>query len=415
MMKKIVLIETSDVATRYAALAVSALGFQPLFIIGSIDYYQGDTHTQLKEFPYLECSDTRSIEAVLESLRTIPENSIEAIISLVETRIPIAVELALVLGVKGLDCALARLNGKQYVSSLIPEYSPVSIEVDEDSDFATLAQDRFARCDRVIVKPVRGSGAAGYAEFSLSDPQYHRKILAHVQSCMQSLGASDFIMQEYVEGELISAEGYVAAGKCNFLGVSLRRKINNTESVNYFPADKYFTEQVVQRTKLALEAIVLRSGLQQGYFHSEFKVAGSTAILIDANFGRVAGAAISEQVAISYQYDPVLFFKHVIEVGCLQSQATLDVSSPIDTISIFYGLPVQARIHEIQIPPGWSLNHTRVLDPFAVVDPMGKDDWSWIALVSGKAQEVRQQIDGLRIVTDKGIFTPFYIDGPEHL
>ncbi|AAZ37741.1 MULTISPECIES: ATP-grasp domain-containing protein [Pseudomonas] len=414
-MKKIILIETSDVATRYSALAVLKLGFEPLFIIGSARYYQGDTFTQLMEFPYLECGDTTNVDAVLKLIGALPKDSIEAILSLVETRIPIAVELASTLGVKGLDCALARLGGKEYVSSLIPEYSPISMEVGEFSNFSMLVRGPFAHCKKVIVKPVRGSGAAGYAEFSLSDSEFNEKILAHIQSCALSLGAHEFIMQEYVDGELISLEGYAVAGQCHFLGVSLRRKIANTESVNYFPASKYFTEEVIQRAKLAVEAIVLRSGLQQGYFHSEFKIGPKTAVLIDANFGRVAGAAISEQIALSYQCDPVYFFKHVIEVGCLQSEATLNVSSPIDTISIFYGLPVQARINDIKFSLDWSLNHTRVLDIFTSVDPMGRDDWGWIALVSGRAQDVRRQIDGLLIVTDKGTYTPFYIDSSEPL
>ncbi|MFW3165017.1 ATP-grasp domain-containing protein [Pseudomonas syringae pv. syringae] len=414
-MKKIIFIETSDVATRYSALAVLSLGFEPLFIVGSAQYYQGDTFNQLMAFPYLECGDTMDVSALLNLIEALPKDSIEAIISLVETRVSIAVELAAALGVKGLDRTLAQLGGKEYVSSLIPEYSPVSTEINEASDFSMLARSRFSHCNKVIVKPVRGSGAAGYDEFCLADPEYSNKIRAHVQRFTQSLGTLDFIMQEYVDGELVSVEGYVVAGRCHFLGLSVRKKIANTESVNYFPASEYLNEEVAQRTTLAVEAIVQRSGLQQGYFHSEFKIGPSTAVLIDANFGRVAGAAISEQIALAYQCDPVVFFKHVIEVGCLQSQATLNVSSPIETISIFYGLPIQARLIDITFPQEWSLNHTRVLDTFTSVEPMGRDDWGWIALVSGRAQEVRQQMDGLRIVTDKGTYAPFYIEPPEQL
>lgn len=414
-MKKIIFIETSDVATRYCALAVAGLGFEPLFVVGSAAYYQGDTYAQLMEFAYLECADTTNVEAIVSSLNHLPGDSIEAVISLVETRVPVAVQVASRLGVKGLDLTLTRLAGKEFVASLIPEFSPTSIEVSECSDFAALALDQFAHCGKVIVKPARGSGAAGYAEFLLSDAEFKEKVLAHVRHCTRDMGAKTFVMQEYADGRLVSLEGYAIAGKCHFLGVSLRRKINNTESVNYFPASGCLPEAMIQRMQSAVEAIVSRSGLQQGYFHSEFIVGAQTAVLIDANFGRVAGAAISEQIALSCQCDPVRFFQHVIAVGCLQGQAPLVTSPPIDTISIFYGLPFHARINDIRFPQPWSLNHTRVLDAFVSVEAMGKDDWGWIALVSGTAEDVRRQIDGLKIVTDKGTYSPFYIDGADVL
>ncbi|WP_448195463.1 hypothetical protein [Pseudomonas aeruginosa] len=64
-------------------------------------------------------------------------------------------------------------------------------------------------------------------------------------------------MQEYVDGELVSLEKYAVVYQCRFLEVSPIRKIANTQSVNYFSANEYFTEEVIRHTNLAVELLYL--------------------------------------------------------------------------------------------------------------------------------------------------------------
>src|SRR5207302_8104328 len=96
-----------------------------------------------------------------------------------------------------------------------------------------------------------------------------------------------WLLQPGTGGRLVSLEGYADGGEAVFLGFSLRGRSGWTEVSNLYPADDMISAATRARCRDAVKALVRRSGMTRGYFHSEFLVGGNDAVLIDANMGRV--------------------------------------------------------------------------------------------------------------------------------
>jgi ATP-grasp domain len=414
MPKKIVVLETSDVAARYTGLAIRELGYTPLFLLSGLDQYQSDPRQQLMEFDLMECVSTTDTNLVTQALSGIANDSIEAVVTMLDSRITIAQQVAMQLNVKGLDPALRQVSSKAEVTNLIPEYSPCSITVQTDDDLFS-ALKTLPQLRHLIVKPSRGAGALGFCAFDDLQKNGVDQISLHIQKQADLLHVDTFLIQEKCLGKLVSLEGYVTNGICHFLGFSLRKKIGQTESVNLFPGDEYLTPVVREMAKSAVTTLVERSGLKQGYFHSEFIVDEQIVHLIDANFGRIAGAAISEQMAISFGIDPVKQFVHAIAVGCLGETRSLDIQRLQESLSICYGLIDRAELKKIEFPQKWDLRHTQLLDEKTEIPAMGGDNWAWLGLASGLTEQVLEQIDRVRIITNNGTFRPHYLESGQSL
>lgn len=408
MSKKIIVLETSDVGARYTGLAIRQLGFEPLFLLSSLNQYQADTRRQLMEFEVLECGNTNDSTVINQALADLPFEAIEAVVTLLDSRIAVAQQAATKLGVRGLDPALARISEKAGVAALIPEYSPRSITMMAGDDLSS-ALSALSDVHQLIVKPSRGAGSLGYAEFSL--PQNHVDLIQqHITEQAAALGVYTFLIQEKLNGKLVSLEGYVTEGICHFLGFSMRKKIRQTESANLFPGDRHLSQTARDTAKAAVTTLVARSGFRQGYFHSEFLVDEHSIRLIDANVGRIAGAAISEQMAIALGIDPVTLFAHVIGIGCLDVTQPLPTQTPQETISIFYGVARKEKLEGIVLPKAWNLRHTQLLDEQTEIPAMGVDNWSWLGLASGTSQQVLEQIDLIQVRTRQGTTSPHYLE-----
>ncbi|MGQ5524296.1 ATP-grasp domain-containing protein [Chitinimonas sp. PSY-7] len=413
MLKRIVVLETSDVGARYTGLAIRQLGFEPLFLVSGLAQYQADTRRQLVEFDVLECGNTRDADIVCQALTHLPTDAIEAVTTLLDSRIGVAQQVATKLGVRGLDPALGRISAKAEVASLLPEYSPHTITVKVGDDLSA-ALAGVSAGQRLIVKPSHGAGAQGYAEFDVQDG-YIEQLQQHIHHQADALRVDTFLIQERLNGRLVSLEGYVIEGACHFLGFSSRKKIRQTETANLFPADSHLSQAARDTAKQAIATLVERAGYRQGYFHSEFLVDGNTARLIDANIGRIAGAAVSEQMAIALGIDPVALFRHVVGVGSLGLTQSLSVHAPQETLSVFYGLLEKEKLESIVLPKAWSLRHTQLLDEQTEIPAMGGDNWAWIGLASGPAKQVLEQIDQIQLITSKGTRTPYYLEAGQTL
>lgn len=408
MKRKIVVIETSDVGARYTGLAIRQLGFEPLFVVNSIDQYQADTRSQLAEFDILECGNTKDAENIILALSNLPVDNIEAVTTLLDSRIPIAQKISKILSVKGLDEALWKVCEKELVVKIIPEYSPLSVIVSANK-VLELQLESIDDAERLIVKPSRGAGALGCRDFIRSEKRTG-EIKRHILEQSNQLEVDKFLIQENLTGRLVSLEGYVIGGNCYFLGFSLRKKVGQTESANFFPGDEYLPVGVRDQAKVAIKTLVERSEIKQGYFHSEFIVNEEVVKLIDANFGRIAGAAISEQMAVSFNVNPVILFSHVISVGCLGEKNPLLLSESIDTLSICYGFSKRDRLVKLSLPKEWSINHTQILEENTEIPAMGGDNWAWLGLVSGAAGDVLKLIDYINLETPHGPVKPCYLE-----
>ncbi|CAE6876541.1 hypothetical protein R69746_08812 [Paraburkholderia aspalathi] len=67
-----------------------------------------------------------------------------------------------------------------------------------------------------------------------------------------------------------------------------------------------------------------------------------------------------------------------------------------------YGIPVQASIRNIALPDGFPNYHIRILEYGTSVSPMGVDNYSWIGIVSGEAEQVEKYAPEIEIETSEG-------------
>ncbi|MBX9766806.1 MAG: ATP-grasp domain-containing protein [Bdellovibrionales bacterium] len=410
-MKKIILIESSDIGVRYSAEAVRNLGFEPLFLC-DMSGYQADPKAQILSCAHFHC-DTSSSQSILKFIADNNIQDIEAVITLADSRLKIAVEVAGALGVRGVDPAVARLKDKFWVVDLIPEYSPSSVTFGANSIPVPELKALFEESPAVFFKPLSGAGALG--TFKLESRAEIKTLKQKIASLdiPSYMGNGDWIAQPFYDGKLISVEGYAHAGKVHILGFSDRKKIGSTESAARFPIDISLPIRTREKATRSIRDLVRKSKFQNGYFHIEFLVSDTFVVLIDANMGRVGGGAIAEQLAIAYGVQPVQVFQHLIQLTLFPER--LNGSSPElyreraqETYAIFYGLDQEEWIESVIVPSGIPCFHTQILGSGSKVSAMGTNDWAWIGIISGKVSDTMESIDKIKILTRTGERQPCF-------
>lgn len=408
MRKKILLIESSDVGAGYTARAVESLGFEPVFLC-DLKAYAADPLAQISRYRHYDC-DTETSKSVLGRIDQLRLGNIAGVISTADTRLKVALEVAMALRVPGLDPSVSNLKDKNWVAELIPEFSPASVSFSgRDIPHARIAA-LFELSQQVIVKPI--SGAGGFATIYLQGREeaalLARKIAEHrVPSYM---GEERWIAQPVVKGELVSVEGFAVDGRPHVLGFSNRKKVGSTETAARFPVDGRLGAAAREQAVKACEVLVRRSGFANGYFHIEFMMTARDAFMIDANMGRVGGGAIAEQLALAYGLSPEQVFRHLLEVTLFPDPELGHpyVSKPKETYAIFYGIQEAARLRRVRLPEGFRGFHTQILGDGAEVSALGANDWAWVGILSGLAPEVEAGIQQIRIETEKGELAPQY-------
>ncbi|CAE6870502.1 hypothetical protein R75465_08252 [Paraburkholderia aspalathi] len=401
-MKPLIVVESSCVGARYTGYAAQAIGYRPVFLTDP-GFGQGETHDQMAEFEVIHC-DTGDTSDMLTALRNHGIDDAVAAISLCDTNIMSAVELAERLDILSINKHAKALKDKSYVYNLIPEYSPPSVVFDtKNIPFDSIAQ-LLEQHGRVLFKAACSAG--GHGAF-FADAIDEAVIAAKIRDSgiPAHLHPERWLAQAAIDGRLVSLEGYTHEGQARFLGFSGRRKIGMTESVVIFPVDDELPAPFAHQAKTAVTALLGRSGFTNGYFHVEFMLGGDRAYLIDANVGRIGGGGLSEQFAVAYGTTPEEIYKHILLLslqGADAGGAALYAKRSRTTWSVMYGIPVQASIRNIALPDGFPNYHIRILEYGTSVSPMGVDNYSWIGIVSGEAEQVEKYAPEIEIETSEG-------------
>lgn len=425
MSKLILIIETSDVGCKHTAEAVKSLGFIPIFIC-TMNNYQGDTLRQLQEYLHINCDDTTNYRYIMKLLKNKDLNletvgkinlqeDVKGVISFLDSRVSVACELAKELGVPGIDESMLKMCDKGEVSKFIPEYSPPDCIIFNKDDICIEELKKLIRTYKeVIIKPTRSAGALGM--FKLSSEEELNDIEAQMNSAGETLYRGKWIAQPIINGELVSLEGYSRNSDVKFIGFTGRCKIDKTESVCKFPYDNKVDESIKDRARKTIRELIRRSEFKNGYFHAEFIITNNSCFLIDANFGRIAGAGVAQQIAISLNKTPEDIFRHVICTTLdLSNSCDKDIDYEVcdkqDTLSINYGIRQDATLEHVDIPSNPTIMHTLLFDKGKKVPAMGKDNWSWVGIAVGKREELLEEIKNIHIITDNGKETAFYVSG----
>ncbi len=402
-MQKIIFLDTSDVGARYTAEASIQLGFEPIFLI-NLDEFFGDTKDQISKYHHYHV-DTKSINELIKVIQDNHINDIAGVMTMLDSKITIAIELSKILGVNGMDPALVHLASKAEVVKFIPNHGPMSttfniknIREEQINDFVALTSAKT-----FLLKPARAAG--GVAVHILENTN----VTEIINYCNQYT-YNEWVLCEFIQGDLLSVEGFVLHQDIKYLGVSLRKKIKNTETASYFYDVNYLSDLQYESVKQAIKNLVATSDYKNGYFHTEFMINKENCYLIDANFGRVGGAAISEIIAKAYGLDPIEIFKHVILITLFN---LTEIKNPYhkissETMCIQYGIPVTTEINGIVANISEKTRHTILLNRGNIVTQIGENNWSWVGILSGNVSDVLDDITKIKISTKSGEFNACY-------
>lgn len=407
MKKTCLFVESSCVGAAHTAEAARGLGYEPLFLTDRA-FSQGDTRAQILRYPYIECQ-TSSVAAL--ALAAQKGNGIEAVTSFSDTCLMNASQLARTLRVRGLDTAVERLKDKWEVYQLIPEHSPPTLAFTRSQIPVEALGEMIVRHGQVMVKGRRNSGGQGSITLRTADELRGLADLLSTTPIPAHLGPDLFMAQAFIDGVLVSLEGYVSDGQPVFLGFSGRHKVGMSEARIMFPWDDKVPASTRDRAYQAVRDLVSRAPLERGYFHIEFMVSDEHAYLIDANMGRIGGGGLGQQIAMAYGLSPEEVHAHALGLSVgdhVPAPVAYRHAPQQQTISIMYGMPVEAEFLSLELPPNLPGYHTTILDAPQRVPAMGTDNYAWISIASGMDGPLQGWINEIVITSAVGNFSPVY-------
>jgi hypothetical protein len=417
-MKKIIILGVNAVGLKYLPQALRTVGYEPVFLLDpaglsaqSVAALRGSAC-----FP-VDIEDRAAVLGLLAAHPAVTEEAF-AITGLFDEKFPLIEEVAAAYGLCRPDPAAARLASKAEVARIIPEYCPPT------SHF-TAAAARLSAVDPAtvtpaphgyILKPAEQAGGLGVVHLP-PDATARTVRDAVASSGMPDDDAYPWVLQSDIHGPLVSLEGYVEAGRVVLIGFSLRGRIAWTEVSNLLPADDRLPAAVRDRCRAAVSALVERSGMAQGYFHSEFLVPGDQAFLIDANAGRLGGGGHVEQLALAHALDPREILAHVVTLGLPDAPTSSAPAyhanpSPRSTMACFYGLGQEAVVTSVSVPPGGRCLHTQVVPDGGHVGAAGTGDSAWVGVLTGPTEDVRREMEDIVVHTTTGPRRPAWVPTP---
>jgi hypothetical protein len=386
------------------------MGLRPLFLC-DLRNYQADTRKQILRYPHIDVA-TRSAGELLAQLESLlPREQIAGVMTFLDSRLAVAVELAERLGCSGMDPAVLDTRSKGWVAWALPEHSPRTLAFQRSRLDAAVLERFLSSCPHgAILKPQNAAGAIGMVRVERSPDLAHALDQVRQTEIPDFLAPDEWIIQELATGELASVEGYVCEGQVRFLGLTGRRKVGATESVMFFPYQSAVSALAFARARQAVEALVARSGFRRGYFHCEFIIDGDDARLIDANVGRLGGGSLGEQLAVAMGLAPVELYRHAIEVTLFgrDSFETRDLDAMRSTLGVMYGLERSEILDAVEIHEPLRSFHTQVLDGGGMVPAMGVNNWSWVGILAGRTDDVEADLAKIRIRVGEQTYPPMY-------
>ena len=410
--KSIIIVGINPSTLNHLPTGLRDIGYEPIFILDKNKKYEGNSRESLDgcENYFTEIDSVESISKLFSENPKILAHAC-GITTFIDTLFPVINTVAVKFSLAEPDPAIATLSEKAELYRLLPEFCPKSLSFTLD----TLDQQDFSTLPRThdwMLKPSLSALAIG-TSFVPGNADLKTAIHSSItNSGMKDADVQTWILQEKIPGKLVSLEGFVQKGELKFLGFSNRARIALSEVLNEFPGDENIAEKAQARCHQALRALVERANYKNGYFHCEFIVLGDDAYLIDGNIGRIAGAGVAEQIALSYGLQPKDVIRHVallpLYPDLAKSPYKAKASEVRKTYFIAYGLRSSAILKSIQIPRSTPCRHTQFAATGRAIIPIGTSDLAAIGGISGFKEDVIKALDQIIIITSEGSQKPVY-------
>lgn len=415
-MRALLFIGTSLVGAQYIEEAIKPLGLIPIFLV-KIEEYSGAPRRALEACKHYYEADVNSLDDILRAIREHDlMRDVVAITSLLDETLQHACIIAEKFGIAGPDPKLIELSDKTKVQQIIPEFCPpgLTFKFSELSDSQlNLFITSNTIFDEFILKPGISSGAVGTSILNRTMTVEQIKNEIQVSAVSGAITHQSWVVQPRLIGRLHSLEGFVSHGQVFPLGFSRRIRQALTESATEFPVDNELSQSIQQRCQDAVKALVQRSGYKNGYFHCEFIITSDNAYFIDGNIGRIAGAAIIQQIGLVYGSNPADIYRHVFDLGLFKGVNTPKFSykrvRDEATLSINYCLKNSAVVENVIPPENTSCFHMQIADNGKEIPAVGKSDSAWVGFLAGFRENALADIQRLVINTNQGTAQPFYV------
>lgn len=273
-----------------------------VFVTEKLKYYEINSNENLKLSDHIISVD--SISDIKKVAKLIP-NDIDYVVCTTfwEYSLLPAAKLANLLKIPGLDLDTAEICRNKFrqrnIAKMLDIYQPFFHLYDLTKETAFF--DKKIIKFPLIIKPIDGAGSTDVYKVDsyenlitilnkLKDDYHKNKI-------QNSL----FIVEEYIEGKLVSAEVLACKGKFICLGIVSRILGGSSGCIELggtFPSScPHFNDIFTQSSQL-LSAI----GFYNGAAHIEYIIKDNKAYLVEIN-GRLAGAYVANMIDFSYECD----------------------------------------------------------------------------------------------------------------
>lgn len=210
-------------------------------------------------------------------------------------------------------------------------------------DIRDLPADFALPFARAVVKPV--AGQATQTTYLVSDTEEVRRISRDCRA--GNVAARTFVVEEFVEGEELFADGVVSGARVRFASLGRYGKnclaaVRDRSPVRTYCLDPVADKALYERALPVVTGALATLGLENGVFHMELFHNGSRMVFSECA-ARRAGGPISDQVRIKFGVD-------------LAALSVLSQLSPLDDIAATTRDGVVASAF-LPVPDGTLLDH----------------------------------------------------------
>jgi cysteine synthase A len=290
---------------------------------------------------------TFDVARMLETVRKLhAERPIDAVMTYSEYHTIHAAEVAKALGLPGMDPEAARTARFKHLTRAALEAAGVP-----QPRFRHVKHDRAQFLEAVravgfpcIVKPADGTASLGVVHLkSVADAETYFAALAPGDDYGRGVTKSDdLLVEEYVEGTLVSVESCVlGGGEVRAFGITDRRLVGFPHFIEM--GGTFFWDHPLREQLFALNGDAIRAiGIDFGFIHMEFILSDRGPLVLESN-ARLAGGILPRMFEAASGVDP---FMEVIQQA-LGKRPKLPVPQGKTATGRQFGSPVAGTFRKI--------------------------------------------------------------------